>query len=147
MNKCIVLLALIPSISLASFDPIHHRPSIASSRARIHSRSVDSSPLVHPRILSIRQEEKHQENNYNIHAPIPVRISPLLLAAERHDASLNMQHLSPEVVHVAEIKAHASEVKSISRKKVACYVAASAIISSILTSTVILTIHFTECSK
>jgi len=47
--------------------------------------------------------------------------------------------------HEIDTKAHTQEVKSITKKKIACYVAASSIVSAIVTATVTLTIHFTEC--
>lgn len=54
---------------------------------------------------------------------------------------------SPEEIHVVEVQAHAQEVKAISKKKIACFVAASAITSAVLTAAVTLTIHFTDCKK
>jgi len=55
--------------------------------------------------------------------------------------------ISPAEVHVEEVRAHAQEVVALSKKKIACLVAASAITSAILTAGVTLTIHFTECQK
>lgn len=39
------------------------------------------------------------------------------------------------------------QIRAISKKRIACYIAATAITSSVLTAVVTMTIHFTECGK
>lgn len=63
------------------------------------------------------------------------------------DYAMQMSPFSPEALHAEESKANAVVVRALSKKKIACLVATSAIISAILTATVTLTIHFTECKK
>ncbi len=166
MNKLLLIITLIPSLSFASFDAYYHNqnhPDIYTYRAPHtvslpkalglprRSLSQGNSPVLHKRIMEIQNEEK-EVSRYNIEnfiPPRPVTQSAVALSSIRHDSIVNSQHPhpSPEAVHVAEVQAHASEVKSLSKKKVACLVAATAITSSILTAAVTLTIHFTECQK
>lgn len=65
----------------------------------------------------------------------------------RLSRSIEISPMSPEEIHVVEVQAHAQETKALSKKKIACLVAATAITSSVLTAAVTLTIHFTECKK
>jgi len=64
-----------------------------------------------------------------------------------HAIDFPLGSMSPQEVHVEEVRAHAQEVRALSKKKIACLVAASAITSAVLTAAVTLTIHFTECGK
>lgn len=125
----ILLLILLPLSCLAMHHP--------------KSRSVGNSPIRHPRVRSIRKEflldrQLGHDHNYNLQ-PLELLPSP-----PRFD---HVVSISPEEIKIHEIKAHVQEVKAISRKKIACIVAVSAVTSAILTAAVTLTIHFTECKK
>ncbi len=64
------------------------------------------------------------------------------------DWSIQMSPMTPEQeVHVEEVRANAVVVRAMSKKKIACLVAVTAITSALLTATVTLTIHFTDCKK
>lgn len=85
----------------------------------------------------------HTPNHPDIRPQFSLQRSPEMddLYSLRHIQS----PISPEEVHVVELQTHAQETVALSKKKIACLVAASAITSAILTATVTLTIHFSSC--
>lgn len=87
--------------------------------------------------------------NKAMHHPRPHRQSPLQLSRmiqTEHVIDIPVcATVSPEEVHIEEIKAHAQEVKAISKKKIACYVATTGIISALLGAGVTLAIQFGSC--
>lgn len=69
------------------------------------------------------------------------------LGASEHKPHHSIDIPSPTTVRVEEIRAHTQEIRSISKRKIACLVAVSSITGAVLAAAVTMSIHFSNCGK
>lgn len=139
--KTILLLCVLPLSAMTKDHPSH---------ARYHKRIVRSCPgtpqLINPRVLEIQQEHKEVMDIAN-DIIIPISI----MTPQEEENAIKMMQIKEHVVEIqareqeTEVKAKAAEVKAISKRKIAGYVAATSIISAIVGAGVTLAVHFSDC--
>jgi hypothetical protein len=131
-----ILLLLILSSFTYTMQP-HHNHLYAPKPHRAHHLYVQRRSSQLPMEYLIRPDTPRFDES----ATPPRQTS----APARLEYSIPM---SPqEQVHIEEVKARAQESKHLSKNKIACLVATTAITSAVLTAAVTLTIHFTQCQK